>query len=55
MGDHDHRSQPHAELYDRDWWRVESRRLGMDWSGILALHSHVVAACKHITIMIRPR
>jgi hypothetical protein len=54
MADHDHRSQPHAKLHDRDWWRVESRRLGTDWSGILALHSDVVAACMNITIITTP-
>jgi hypothetical protein len=54
MGDHDHRSQPHAELHDRDWWCVESRPLDADWSGIIALHSAVVAACKPITVLITP-
>jgi hypothetical protein len=33
-----------AAFGDRDWWRAEARRVGSDWSGVLALHAAVVAA-----------
>ncbi len=29
--------------HDRAWWRVEARRRGSDWAGILRLHAEVVA------------
>jgi hypothetical protein len=33
-----------AAHHDRAWWRLEARRVGTDWDGILALHAAVVAA-----------
>jgi hypothetical protein len=33
-----------AAFHDRNWWRVEARRVGSDWGGVLAVHAKVVAA-----------
>jgi hypothetical protein len=34
----------HHAPRDRAWWREEARRVGSDWSGVLALRAEVVAA-----------
>ncbi len=35
-------TEPDHVHHDRAWWRVEARRLGADWAGILRLHSEVI-------------
>lgn len=30
------------DQHGRLWWRAESRRLGSDWAGVVALHHDVV-------------
>ena len=50
-GQHDHNRDstlPHtvatvAAHHDRAWWRLEARRVGSDWSGVLALQAEMVA------------
>jgi hypothetical protein len=34
--------------HDRDWWRIETRRVGSDWSGLLALHAAVSQFSTHV-------
>jgi hypothetical protein len=35
-------NSPNAN-HDRAWWRIEARRLGSNWPGILRLQAEVVA------------
>jgi hypothetical protein len=35
-------SQLSPPYRERLWWRAEARRVGSDWSGVLALHARVV-------------
>jgi hypothetical protein len=39
----DHGPRDGAAHHDRAWWRIEARRLGTDWRGVLRLHAEAVA------------
>jgi hypothetical protein len=34
-------STGHCPAQWREWWAVESRRRGSDWSGVLAIHASI--------------